>query len=297
MVILAFFILHWQVSVFFQSFFLHRYGAHKQFTMSKRTERVFHFLTWVAQGSSYLSPRGYAILHRMHHAFSDTARDPHSPHFAKTPIGMMMNTIKVYSPLTGENPKAEARFLGNYPEWKALDNFADRWTTRILWGALYTFFYMKFATAPWMYALLPIHWLMGPIHGAIVNWGGHKYGYRNYDTKDKSVNTLVFDVLTAGELFQNNHHTFGMSPNFAARWFEIDPTYQVIKVFSALGFIDTSKSQKIRYPAKHLPPAYEPSVLVPVVAATGPVEESGPVFVGDVAASVSSAEENAHAAE
>ena len=26
--ILAFFVLHWQLSVFFQTFFLHRYGAH-----------------------------------------------------------------------------------------------------------------------------------------------------------------------------------------------------------------------------------------------------------------------------
>eukprot|EP01036_Dinobryon_divergens_P038408 gene38408-50429_t len=31
------------------------------------------------EGSSFLSPRAYAILHRMHHAFSDTKRDPHSP--------------------------------------------------------------------------------------------------------------------------------------------------------------------------------------------------------------------------
>jgi hypothetical protein len=38
-----------------------------------------------------------------------------------------------------------------------------------------------------------------------------------------------------------------MSPNFAARWFEIDTTYQVMKVFHFLGIIDMSRGQKMRY--------------------------------------------------
>jgi stearoyl-CoA desaturase (delta-9 desaturase) len=86
-----------------------------------------------------------------------------------------------------------------------------------------------------MVALAPIHWFLGPVHGGIVNWFGHKLGYRNYDSDDNSKNTLVFDVLTMGELFQNNHHKWGQSPNFAVRWFEIDPTYQAIKAVLVAG--------------------------------------------------------------
>ena len=80
--------------------------------------------------------------------------------------------------------------------------------------------YFYFATAWWTWLLLPAHYLMGPVHGAIVNWCGHKYGYRNFDNGDASRNTLIFDSVTCGELFQNNHHKYAMSPNFAARWFE-----------------------------------------------------------------------------
>src|SRR4026208_874857 len=90
--ILAFFVTHWLLSVFCQTFFLHRYGAHRMFTMSKGWERFFHLLTYVAQGSSYLNPRGYAILHRQHHAYSDTEQDPHSPLNFRSVVPMMWHT-------------------------------------------------------------------------------------------------------------------------------------------------------------------------------------------------------------
>ena len=33
---------------------------------------------------------------------------------------------------------------------------------------------------------------MGAVHGAIVNWAGHKYGYQNFDNNGKSHNSLFF---------------------------------------------------------------------------------------------------------
>jgi stearoyl-CoA desaturase (delta-9 desaturase) len=126
---------------------------------------------------------------------------------------------------------------------------------RVAWMGIYTLFYVQFATSPWLYLLLPVHSVMGPVHGAIVNWCGHKYGYQNYDNGDVSKNTLVFDFLTGGELFQNNHHKFAMSPNFAARKFELDPTYPVMRALAAVGIIDMTGAQKTRYPAERVPPS------------------------------------------
>jgi stearoyl-CoA desaturase (Delta-9 desaturase) len=260
--ILLFFVLHWQLSVFFQSFFLHRYGAHRQFTMSRGWERVFHFLTWAVCGASFLNPRAYAIMHRMHHAYSDTPLDPHSPVQQPRFLQMMWRTKVRYEAIKNRRVAVEARFEGGTPEWKLLDETLSNWPVSIAWGALYTVFYLVFAPHWWLLALVPVHWFLGPVHGAIVNWYGHKVGYRNYDSNDDSRNTLVVDVLTMGELFQNNHHKWGQSPNFAVRWFEIDPSYQAIRVFGWLGIIDMSKAQVARWvPGKAARQLPTPSVL------------------------------------
>lgn len=245
--ILIFFVAHWQLSVFCQTFFLHRYGAHRMFSMSKGWERFFHLLTYASQGSSYLNVRGYAILHRMHHAFSDTEKDPHSPRNYRDVFTMMWATKKKYDDYAYNRVQPEARFDGGVPNWPALERLGQSWTMRVVWLAAYTLFYVQFATSAWMWALLPVHFVMGPVHGAIVNWCGHRYGYRNFAMADDSKNTLVFDFVTAGELFQNNHHKFGMSPNFAARKFEVDPTYYVIRLLSAVGILHIETPQTMRY--------------------------------------------------
>lgn len=206
--------------------------------MSKGWERFFHLFAWIGMGPSYLVPRAYAVLHRMHHAYSDTEKDPHSPRFHKNAFAMMWATKKIYHGFSAKEVEPEPRFAGGYPEWPALEKFSQKWSTILAFGSLYFAFYVAFATHWWQFLLLPIHWLMGPIHGAIVNWFGHRAGYRNFDSKDDSRNTLPFDFVTMGELFQNNHHKFGQSPNFAVRWFEIDPTWAIIRVLAWVKIID-----------------------------------------------------------
>jgi stearoyl-CoA desaturase (delta-9 desaturase) len=49
--------------------------------MNKFWERFFYLLAYISQGSSYVSPKVYAIMHWMHHAYADTEKDPHSPRF------------------------------------------------------------------------------------------------------------------------------------------------------------------------------------------------------------------------
>ncbi len=241
MYILTFFLAHWFLSLFCQTFFLHRYASHKMFSMNPFWERFFYFFTFIAQGSSFLNPRAYAILHRMHHAHSDTEKDPHSPHFFKDVWQMTMHTKDIYLNYAKFNIEPEKPFRGDYPEWKVLDKVSDLWLVRILFCVLYIMFYIKFATMWWMFLLLPIHFFMGPVHGAIVNWCGHKYGYSNFNNDDQSKNSIPLDFLLMGELLQNNHHKSANDPNFAKRWFELDPTYPFMRLLNLVGIIKMRK--------------------------------------------------------
>lgn len=207
--------------------------------MNKFWERFFYLFTYITQGSSYLSPRAYAILHRMHHAWSDTELDPHSPHHSSNPFTMMWKTKSIYNDVVNYKSDHDGRFDGNIPIWNSIERLGSSTISRIGWGTLYVIFYLSFVpgSAWYLYLLLPIHFLMGPIHGAIVNWSGHMFGYQNFNNNDKSTNSLPLDFLMSGELFQNNHHKLPMRANFATRWWEFDPTYPIIFILDKLGII------------------------------------------------------------
>ena len=228
--IIIFFLVHWYGSLFFQTFFLHRYAAHKAFTMSKTSEKVFYVLTFIFQGSNYLSAYGYGVMHRMHHAFADTDKDPHSPKYSTSIFDMMWKTKNIYSDICKRKIEVEERFTKDVPDWKAFDDFASSYFCRIAWGTLYTLFYIQFAPNWYWFLLLPAHYLMSPIHGAIINWFAHKVGYVTFPVSDTSKNFLPVDFLMMGESYHNNHHTHGNRANFGFKWHEIDPTYLIIKV-------------------------------------------------------------------
>jgi stearoyl-CoA desaturase (delta-9 desaturase) len=223
-VIISFFVAHWYLSLFFQTFFLHRYASHKAFTMNKTTEKVFYFLTWFFQGSNYLSPYGYGVMHRMHHAFADTENDPHSPKYDETIWNMMWKTKTIYSDIANNKIVVEKRFTEGVPNTV----------------------YALFATQWWLWLLLPIQFIFSPIHGAIINWFAHKYGYRNFEVGDTSKNFLPVDFLMMGESYHNNHHKNGSRANFGGiRWHEIDPTYLVIRVLDKLNIIRLAKRKEV----------------------------------------------------
>ena len=236
-IIILFFTL-WYGGLFFQTFFLHRYAAHQTFTMSNVSEKVTYILTWLFQGSNYLSAYGYGVMHRIHHAYADTKQDPHSPKYDGNLFAMMWKTRSTYQDINTKKITVDKKYTINVPQWKSFDKMASSSISRVMWTILYFLFFLKFATTWWLWLFFPAIMFMAPIHGVIINWFAHIYGYANYKLKDTSKNLLPFDFLMMGEAYHNNHHKHGSRANFGGvRWHEIDPTYIIMKVLHKLGVI------------------------------------------------------------
>ncbi len=68
-----------------------------------------------------------------------------------------------------------------------------------------------------------------------VNSVTHLFGYRSYETPDNSRNNWLVALVGAGEGWHNNHHHDPTSATVQRRWWEIDPTYYVIKILTWVG--------------------------------------------------------------
>ena len=242
MYFLIFFVLHWYFSLFFQSVFHHRYAAHSQFTMTKNWEKFFFIGCFITQGSSYISAKAYGLLHRLHHAHTDTELDPHSPSYSTNIPALLLKTRNSYHHIFIGKTIVPEQYHQNLPDWAFFDKLAHNWMARVLWGAIYVVIYYFTASAWWMWLFLPITFGLGAIHGLAINWWAHKFGYRNYSNEDTSRNILPIDLLFWGEGYHNNHHQFPGRANHAVKWFEVDFGYCMIRLLNKIGVVKLKKA-------------------------------------------------------
>ena len=91
----------------------------------------------------------------------------------------MWKTRNIYQDINLMRVDVDQRFTQNVPQWKSFDRFASSRFSRVLWISVYASFFLLFASTWWEWLLFPVILLMAPIHGAIINWFAHVYGYVN----------------------------------------------------------------------------------------------------------------------
>ena len=70
-----------------------------------------------------------------------------------------------------------------------------------------------------------------------INSLAHVRGSKRYVTGDDSRNNWFLALITLGEGWHNNHHAYQSSVRQGFRWWEIDPTYYVLKALSRFGLV------------------------------------------------------------
>jgi fatty-acid desaturase len=68
-----------------------------------------------------------------------------------------------------------------------------------------------------------------------VNSVTHVWGYRRYETSDRSRNNVLVALVAAGEGWHNNHHADPTSARHGHAWWELDVAWLFIRVLVLLG--------------------------------------------------------------
>ena len=68
-----------------------------------------------------------------------------------------------------------------------------------------------------------------------VNSATHIWGYRNYETDDRSRNLWWVAILSYGEGWHNNHHAHPRLARAGHKWWEIDMTFYAIRALQLVG--------------------------------------------------------------
>ena len=70
-----------------------------------------------------------------------------------------------------------------------------------------------------------------------INSVAHVSGKQRYVTGDDSRNNWLLAFFTMGEGWHNNHHAYQSSVRQGFRWWEIDPTYYLLRLLAFLGVV------------------------------------------------------------
>lgn len=235
-----------QYFLFFQltlTIFLHRGIAHRCFTFQPWFSHVCRFILWIhgRLGPNYL--QYYAALHRKHHVNSDTIDDPHSPYNGPfldiidrnqrtTNYYLTADDVNKYAP--DIKPSTDWIETNLYQAYPNLGRVIIALIYLILFGPIGALFYFAIS-----FFFIPFEMIVG-------NWVYHKVGVRYVKNKksDKSVNTLPWGILMAGEELHANHHDQPGNPKFSRRWFEFDIAWGVIKFLLFTGVIKLRSNKR-----------------------------------------------------
>ncbi len=219
-------------------------GYHRLFT-----HRSFECPRWVRAAfaiAGSMALQGPVIRwvadHRRHHAFSDQAGDPHSPHVSESGRGAVRRFFDSHAgwffSAEKTRPRRYAPDLLDDPLIRGIDRLYLVWmvltfalpfalgltlggsldagVSALLWGGFVRLFLVHHVT-----------WC--------INSVCHVFGSRPHATRDRSTNNAWLAIPSLGESWHNNHHAFPTSARHGLAWWQVDLSALLIGALSAVG--------------------------------------------------------------
>jgi stearoyl-CoA desaturase (Delta-9 desaturase) len=220
----------------------HRHLTHRSFKAKRAVRAVLAALGSAAIEGPVIS---WVADHRKHHAFSDRAGDPHSPHVGHGDGwgGALRGLLHAHVGWLFRHDQrgARARYAPDLlkdPTIRVIDRTFLIWAlaglalafglgtaigtsveaglTGLLWGGAVRLFVVHHVTYS-------------------VNSICHVFGRRRFATGDESRNVAWLALPSMGEAWHNNHHAFPTSARHGLRPWEIDLSGLVIRGLEACG--------------------------------------------------------------
>lgn len=171
------------------------------------THRSFETYPWLETALSYISvistigpTISWVALHRQHHATADNDGDPHSSYI-----------------------NGKFNFIQSIKIWLGYDwtipNIPVAYVKDLMRSPVHKFIFNNYFKIIFVFSLIlilinPVLWLFVYVVPAsmtvhligIVNVLGHRHGYRNHNTNDRSTNSWIANIVSLGDGWHNNHH-------------------------------------------------------------------------------------------
>ncbi len=224
--------LHWVTACLGVTLGYHRLLTHGSLVVPRPLK---YFFSMCGMLSAEGSPLFWVATHRKHHVLSDQEGDPHSPN-----DGFWWAHMLWFKPKDAPGE---------------VDAVCQRWAPDMYKDPVQQLLHKYFILPPialgvFLYAVgeyffqLGLSWMLWGLclrmiaayHSTwFVNSATHVWGYRNYETTDRSRNLWWVALLSYGEGWHNNHHAHQRLARHGHKWWEIDVTYMVIWVLKKVG--------------------------------------------------------------
>lgn len=204
----------------------HRLLTHRGYKTPKLVE---YFLTFCGLLALEGGAINWVVTHRIHHANTDHAGDPHTPRDG----GWWAHMGWI---LRGTAQQHDESVMQRY----APDLMKDR-----VHVFMNNFYYVPLIFSglallalggwPFLFIGVFLRVTIGLHFTWLVNSATHLWGTRRFLTRDDSTNSWWVALLTFGEGWHNNHHAHPRAAKHGLTWYEIDINWYGIRTLELLG--------------------------------------------------------------